>query len=132
MKKGETKQLIENSEPEEKGILKTARRLHDRSKVKITSNRPVNVYKERVVDDETGKAGVFVWYTTESGGEVGKKSMTKQNEHTMEIIEEGEEYTMPYSSKKAKEILAMRGGSTRFYRKDGVPTILIENPEKDF
>ena len=132
MKKGETKQVIENSETEEKGTLKIARRLHDRSKVKTSSTRPVNVYKETVVDDETGKAGLFIWYTTESGGEVGRKSLTKTNEHTMEVIEEGYEYTIPYTKKKAEEILKNRGGMTKFYKKDGEPPQTLEHPNTEF
>ena len=132
MKKGETKQVIENSEPEEKGTLKTARRLHDRSKVKTSSLRPVSVYKEFVVDDVSGKGGLFIWYTTESGTEVGRKSQTRTNEHTMEIIEEGYEYTIPYSKKKAEEILKNRGGMTKFYKKDGEPPQTLEHPETEF
>jgi len=109
--------------------LKSARRLHDQSKRNVKSERPTNIYKEFIIDDETGNGGHFVWYTTESGKYVGRTQLTRYNESTMQTIEEGFEYTIPYTKKKAQEIAKTAGRNAHYYHKDGETTIDVRDAE---
>ena len=68
--------------------VKTAKVLHDKSKRKSVSDRPTNVYKEFVTDDETGQPDWWIWYTTEQGSYVGRKRLETVNELTQERTDE--------------------------------------------
>jgi len=98
---------------------RTAKRLFDPSKRKHTSNRPMNIDIEYIVDDETGIGQWYLWYATEQGDYIGKKNLDKKNELTQEIIPLGEEYTMPYSRRAFDKIRKLSWGRMRWYKKDG-------------
>lgn len=123
--------LVEHT-PYNVGKSKTVKRLHDTTKRKVQSDRPANVYKEYVVDDDSGEGGWWIHYNTELGNNVGLVSLDKLNEHTMERTEEGKEWTIPYTKANRDKIFNMRFGQTKFYRKDGNTRIFLKNPETEF
>jgi len=110
---------------ETKRKLTTARKLHDTSKVKIRSNRPTQIYKEEIVDDETGIKGQWLWGVTETGQYIGRVTIDRVNELTQERFEEGFEYTLPYSEENLKKILVGSFDGTKFYQKTGETTITV-------
>jgi len=113
--------------------LKTARVLHDQAKRKSRSDRPTNVYKELITDDETGITQWWIWYATELGKEVGRKSLDKVDELTQIRTEEGYEYTIPYNDANKKKVLEKRFGGSKFYHKDGEQTTgPLKEPQVEF
>ena len=97
----------------------------------ITTKRPVNVYKERIVGVD-GKPYNMIWYTTENSGVVGKEEITKYNPRTEREFTEGFDFTIEYSKEEVQKILGQSYGKTKFYHKDGEATVTIEDPQKDF
>lgn len=105
----------------------TARILHDPSKRTHQSNRPVNVYVEKITDDETGEVDHYLWWNTEQGDYVGRKSLDKLDELTQIKTEEGLEYTTLLTDKSLNEVMSKSFGKTKYYYKDGEPTSTIED-----
>ena len=107
--------------PKAKGVLRT---LVD---APIRTNRPKNVYKERIVDyeDESSEATWCLWYMTEQSEYIGKEEIVKFNPRTEEELPVGFDYTMPFTVAKAKELIKKSFGGSMFYVKDGEDTYSI-------
>jgi hypothetical protein len=93
------------------------------------SDRPVNVYKERVTDADTGKTGFFMWWTTEDSQTIGRQPLVKMNPRTQEERPIGYEFTIPYDEKLVKDLISKSYSKTKFYQKDGSSRISIQ-PEQ--
>lgn len=94
------------------------------------TNRPLNVYKEWVTDDE-GEAGWVLWYTTEKSEYHGKEEIVRFNPRTEEELTQGYDYTIPFTVQKAKELIEQSFGGTTFYRKDGETTHYVSREDLD-
>ena len=95
---------------------------------KPITNRPTNVYKEWVVDQD-GVAGWCIWYTTEQSDYVGIEEIVKLNPKTEEELSQGFDYTIDFSIEKAKELIKESFGATTFYLKDGVNTFVVKKED---
>lgn len=95
------------------------------------TDRPVNVYKERVTDEDTGKTDAYLWYTTEQSHVVGKEEIVKYNERTQEELPIGEDFTIKFTEQKALEIKDKSFGKTAFYLKDGEETFVVKPADFD-
>jgi len=93
---------------------------------KVTTNRPKNVYKERIVDVESGEAGWMIWYMTEQSEYIGKEEIVKYNPRTEEELTQGYDFTIEFSVEYAKELIAKSFGGTSFYLKDGEDTYTVQ------
>lgn len=105
---------------------KGARKLFDSP---VKTSRPVSVYKERVVDSDSGKADWYLWYTTEDSQTLGKDVIVKVIENQQREIPIGEDFTIPYSPAEVKKIRDMSFGKTKFYVKDGEDTRSMDTEE---
>lgn len=93
---------------------------------------PVNVYKEKVINTQSGKIDIKVWYTTTDGKTVWKDSVVRVNIQQQKETEIGFDYLQDYNEEVKKKLLAERIGKTKFYLKEGEDTQKIIDPEKDF
>lgn len=98
----------------------------------VLTNRPVNVYKERVTDADSGETDYYLWWTTESSKVVGREEITKINPKTERETTIGYDYTIPYTDKAAKDVLAQAFSKTKFYNKDGNGRFHVPNPAENF
>jgi len=98
------------------------------SDAKITTNRPTNIYKDWVVDDD-GEAGWCIWWTTEKSEYHGKEEIVKFNPRTEEELTLGYDYTIPFTVEKAKKLIEASFGGTKFYRKDGETTYEVSRTD---
>jgi len=89
------------------------------------TNRPVNIYKERVVDVDSGVMKYCLWWTTEQSDVEGKEIIVKYNPRTEEETPIGEDFTIPFTVEKAKELIKKSFGGTSIYRKDGEQTLVV-------
>ncbi len=78
-----------------------------------TENRPVNVYVEKV------KGQYVLWWTTEQGGEVGRKAAFRRDERLKEDIPIGYDYTQSNDRGAREALVSNAFGATQFYTKDG-------------
>ena len=85
----------------------------------VDSDRPVNVYIERVVDAESGKMGLWLWHTTEQSNIIGKVKLVEINPQTLMEIHQGDEWDTPYTKENAESIAAECYGKSQFMFKDG-------------
>jgi len=85
----------------------------------VLTNRPVNAYIERVVNHADGQEGLWLWYFTEQSEYVGRMKLVEINNSTLQEIEQGFEWDIPYSPKAAEKIAAESFGKTSFIFKDG-------------
>jgi len=95
----------------------------------ITTNRPVNVYIERVVDHESGEEGLWLWNTTEQSELVGKVNLVEINNSTLQEIQQGEEFSIEYTKQNAEVIAAESYGKTNFMFKDGISKEIISRDQ---
>lgn len=94
------------------------------------SNRPLNIYKETVADDEDdGDLKTVLWYHTEQSQYIGKEEIVRYNEKTQEELTLGFDYTIPFTIEKARELMKMAFGRTTFYTKDNDVTYVIKKPD---
>jgi len=91
----------------------------------ILTNRPVNVYIERVVDHKSGEGGLWLWNTTEQSEVVGRLKLVEINNSTLQEIEQGYEWNVEYTKKNAEAIAAESFGKTCFMFKDGEGRIIL-------
>ncbi len=78
-----------------------------------TENRPVNVYVEKV------KGQHVLWWTTEQGGEGGRKAAFRRDERLKEDIPIGHDYTQVNSQSAREKLVGQAYGATKYYTKDG-------------
>jgi len=95
----------------------------------VLTNRPVNVYIERVVDHTTGEEGLWLWHTTEQSDMVGKVKLVEVNNSTLQEIYQGDEWSIEYTKKAAEELAAQSFGKTSFNFKDGLGRVIITREE---
>ena len=95
----------------------------------IKTNRPKLVYKERVVDSESGQTGWVLWWLTEKSEYHGIEELVQFNPRTEEEIHKGFDYTVPFTLETAKKLIEESFGGTQFYIKDGVPTYNIKSED---
>lgn len=100
----------------------TARVIHT---APVTTNRPVNIYVERVVNYQDGEVGFWIWYTTEQDDSIGRKRLVEINHGTLEEIEQGFEWSIPYTKKEAEKVASKSYGKTGFNFKDGQSKTII-------
>jgi len=100
----------------------TARVIHN---APVTTNRPVNIYVERVVNYLDGIVNLWIWWTTEQGDSIGRKRLVEINQGTLEEIEQGFEWSIPYTKKEAEKVASKSYGKTGFNFKDGQSKIII-------
>lgn len=98
----------------------------------VLSDRPVNVYKERVTDAESGKTDWYYWYTTEDSKTIGKDDIVKVNEKTQHETLIGNDFTILANQKTKEELISKAFSKTKFYLKDGNDRTEIKNPKADF
>ena len=107
----------------EKKIIGAARVLFDRTE---TSDRPVNIYKERITDADSGKTGFFIWWTTEDSHTLGRQPLVKMNKKTSDERVIGYEFTIPHSQKIIDELISKAYSKTQFIHKDGNSRISVK------
>jgi len=90
-----------------------------------TSDRPMNVYRERITDADSGRVGSFIWWNTEDSQVLGRKTIVKINPRTEEERVIGYEYDIPYSEKVVASLKAKVFTKTKFYHKDGVARVSV-------
>ncbi len=92
-------------------------------------DRPVNIYRERVIDSETGNAEVYLWWTTHNGQEVGREEINKIDDASQIKTLLGYEYSIPFTPEAVAEVKKRAFGKTQFLHKDGeaVFTVKPEN-----
>jgi len=95
----------------------------------IITNRPVNVYVERVVNQSDGEVGLWIWSNTEQGEYIGRKRLVDINNSTLEEIHQGYEYSIPYTKKEAEKIASQSFGRTGFNFKDLESTTIISREQ---
>ena len=95
----------------------------------VLTNRPVNVYIERVVDHETGEDGLWLWHTTEQSELVGMVNLVEINNSTLQEIFQGQEWSIEYTKKNAEAIAADSYGKTNFMFKDGNSKVIISREQ---
>lgn len=95
----------------------------------VLTNRPVNVYIERVVDHESGEDNLWLWHTTEQSEIMGKVNLVEINNSTLQEIFQGEEWDIEYTKKNAEIIAADSYGKTNFMYKDGNSKIIISRED---
>lgn len=95
----------------------------------VLTNRPVNVYIERVVDHNSGEDGLWLWHTTEQSEIVGMVNLVEINNSTLQEIFQGQEWSIEYTKKNAEIIAADSYGKTNFMFKDGVSKVIISRED---
>lgn len=95
----------------------------------ILTDRPVNVYIERVVDHTSGEDGLWLWNTTEQSQVIGRVKLVEINNSTLQEIEQGYEWDVEYTKKNAEIIAAESYGKTCFIFKDGESKTIITREE---
>lgn len=92
----------------------------------IKSNRPMTVYKERIINPEDGELIEVLWWATEQGDEVGREAIKKPN--AMDPDDKtllGYNYTILASPEEIEKVKKMAWGRTQFASKDGERRYLI-------
>lgn len=95
----------------------------------VLTNRPVNVYIERVVNHGDGEEGLWLWYTTEQSEMKFKVRLVQINNSTLQEIEQGEEWSLSYTMKNAESIASNSFGKTCFMFKDGSSKTIISREQ---
>lgn len=80
----------------------------------IKTSRPVNVYLETTAD------GPYIWWTTENGKEVGRKSLEEEDQYTSIKTLKGYEFDIPFTPEVADGVKKTAFSKTSYYSKDGV------------
>ncbi|MCZ6582899.1 MAG: hypothetical protein O6761_06985 [Thaumarchaeota archaeon] len=95
----------------------------------VLTNRPLNIYVERVVNNSDGKVALWVWCSTEQGEYIGRVRLVDINNSTLEEIHQGYEYSIPYSKKEAEKLASEGFGRTGFNFKDGESITIISRDQ---
>ena len=95
----------------------------------VLTNRPVNVYIERVVNHVDGEENLWLWHTTEQSEIVGMVNLVEINHSTLQEIFQGQEWDVEYTKKNAEIIAADSYGKTQFMFKDGNSKTIISREQ---
>lgn len=100
--------------------------------LKVKVDRIRTIYKERVVDHESGEDGLVLWYHTENSKTIGREEIVRFNPKTEEEFTLGYDYTIPYSKQKVAELMKLCRATTVFVQKDGEDSFTVPNPKENF
>ena len=89
----------------------------------VKTSRPISVYLERVTDVNSGSPKWHIWYHTEDSKTIGQEEISRINPRTEEEFTLGHDYTINASVDKIKELMKEMTSKTKFYHKDGEPTL---------
>jgi len=129
---------VPQEDPQEMKSKRGAKQLHDPKPKgarrvlldrQSTSDRPVNIYIERVTDADSGKPGFNMWWLQENCKFLGKQEIVKINPRTEEERTVGYEFTIDYDKKKLLELWNNKSAKTQLIYQDGQSSIQHPNPE---